>query len=208
MERSAVDRTPRKRSPVSVIAAEGFVEAPREQVFEFLSRLENHWRLADPWIEVLSLDKTPDAPADAPADRGRVRMRGPLGLSRIAATEVVAADPPSSLAGLARVGERTRAAVSWDLSTIGEATHVWLAAQVETASPLDRLILALGGRQWMRRRFELVLANLTERFASGETEAPEALAEAAGQAVRPMVSAGSRRATSRGGASRGRRSGI
>src|SRR5919109_3010214 len=40
------------------IEARGVVEAPRDAVFEFLASLENHWRLADRWIEVLSLERS------------------------------------------------------------------------------------------------------------------------------------------------------
>ena len=41
---------------MKLLSAEVVVRAPREQVFAFLSRLANHWTLADRWIEVLSLD--------------------------------------------------------------------------------------------------------------------------------------------------------
>jgi hypothetical protein len=55
------------------------IPAKREQVFEFLSDLENHWQLADGAISVVSVE---------PGDGGRVRMCGPLGVSRIAVTRL------------------------------------------------------------------------------------------------------------------------
>jgi hypothetical protein len=146
------------------IEASTEVHASAAMVFEYLSGLDNHWRLADRWIEVLSLDRPPVADPDDPPDRGRVRMRGPLGLSRTAATRVLAADPPSSIAGSAAIGRGTIATVSWTLDDLGEVTRVRLAAELESASALDRVLLSLGGRRWLRRRFSAVLGRLARVF--------------------------------------------
>jgi hypothetical protein len=87
-------------------------------------------------------------------------MRGPLGLSRTARTRVVGAEPPLAMHGSAAVGGRTRAAVTWAFADRDGATEVRLSAEVTAASAVDRALLALGGRAWMRRRFRSVLANL------------------------------------------------
>ena len=132
------------------------VPAGPEQVFEFLSDLENHWQLADGAIAVLHVE---------PGDGGRVRMRGPLGVRRTAVTSVDAVDPPRALSGTARVGSRTRARVMWKLEPDGgRATCVTLSARVEDASPLDRLLLLAGGRAWLESRFGRILSTLAERF--------------------------------------------
>jgi Polyketide cyclase / dehydrase and lipid transport len=155
------------------IEASAEVHASAAAVFEYLSGLDNHWWLADRWIEVLSLDIPPGADADDPPDRGRVRMRGPLGLSRTAATRVLVADPPNSMAGSAAIGGGTIARVSWTLDDLGEVTRVRLAAELESASALDRVLLSLGGRAWLRRRFSAVLGRLAGVFAAGrEPQAP------------------------------------
>jgi hypothetical protein len=39
-----------------------------------------------------------------------------------------------------------------------------LSAEVEHAATPDRLLLALGGRAWMARRFDAILARLGEQF--------------------------------------------
>jgi hypothetical protein len=144
------------------------VPAPPDRIFAYLSDLENHWRLADRWIEVVSLERPPGAGPEAPAVGGTVRMRGPLGLGRTAATKVLSARPPGSIAGSAELG-RTLARVSWTLADREGQTDVTLAAGVERAGPLDGLLLRLGGRIWLRRRFASVLERLAERFArSGE----------------------------------------
>jgi hypothetical protein len=155
-----------------VIAASGLVPAEREEVFAFLAELGNHWLVADRWIEVVSLD--------ADGDGGRVRVRGPLGLRRTARTRVEVVDPPAALEGTAVLGG-TVARVRWELRPRGGATRVRLEARVERATALDRLLLAAGGRAWMRRRLAATVGGVAARCAaasrSGERPArvpPEA----------------------------------
>lgn len=146
------------------IESTAVVPASRETVFTFLADLRNHWLLAGRFVEVLSLDGS---------DGGRVRLRGPLGVSRTAVTRVAALRPHHLLVGTADVGSRTRARVSWSLESRRGETCVRLAAEVERAAPIDRLLLALGGRVWLRRRFAGTLERVVEIFAA---RAPEASA--------------------------------
>ena len=140
------------------LEAAAVVPAAPAAVFEFLSELENHWRVADRFVEVVSLE---------PAG-GVVRVSGPLGLRRTAITRVGRAERPSLLVGSAEIGSRTRARVSWRLTPRGPGTLVRLRAEVERAGPLDRLMLALGGRAWLERRFASALAHLARHFGAGE----------------------------------------
>jgi hypothetical protein len=133
------------------IEASGLVPVGRETVFAFLAELGNHWRLADRWIEVVSLDGD---------SGGVVRMRGPLGLRRTARTRVLAARPPESLEGEAVLGA-TRARVCWRLEPDGAGTRVTLSAEVLESGRLDRVLLAAGGRLWMRRRLGATLRRLS-----------------------------------------------
>src|SRR5919204_6458142 len=110
------------------IAATGWVAVPPEELFEFLSDLENHWVLADRFIEVVELDR---AEPGAPAHGGRVRMRGPLGLRRTAVTRVIEVDAPRRMAGTADVGRGTVAQVSWTLTPEGGGSRVHLAARLQ-----------------------------------------------------------------------------
>ncbi len=148
------------------IAATRTVAASAERVFEFLSDLRNHWRLDDRLVELTSLD---DGDGGAPTG-GRVRISGPLGLSRKAATAVLAAEPPMAgragvLAGRADVGGGTVGRVAWAITPTAEgASSVTLAAAVERASGSDRLLLALGGRWWLERIFGRTLVNLGAIF--------------------------------------------
>jgi Polyketide cyclase / dehydrase and lipid transport len=140
------------------IEARTVVCAPPEEVFEFVSDLRNHWALAGRWIQVVALQ--------GDGDGGRVRIRGPLGVRRTAATTVEQVEPFEGLQGRARLGP-TEAKVAWSLRAAdGEATEVRLTAEVLRARPLDRAVLTLGGAAWMRRLFRVTLARLAGRFAA------------------------------------------
>jgi uncharacterized protein YndB with AHSA1/START domain len=145
----------RSLGEVTDLEAETVVAAPPDEVFEFLSQLENHWRIAGPFLEVVSVD----------ADRGgTVRMCGPLGMRRTAHTTVTAVRAPRLIIGEAELPGGTRARVSWTLADRLGQTRVQLAAHVERATPLDRVLLALGGRFWLRRRFADTLRELSCAF--------------------------------------------
>ena len=145
------------------IGASALVPAPPEAVFSFLSDLENHWELGGPFIEVLRLDRPGRG---VPADGGRVRMRGPLGVGRTAETRVTGAVAPHEMRGEARIGGTTRGHVLWTLHPDHRGTRVTLEATPVAAAPLDRALLALGGRPWLRRRFEEVLRRLAARLST------------------------------------------
>jgi hypothetical protein len=55
---------------------------------------------------------------------------------------------------------------------------VRLAAEIENARGLDRLLLALGARRWLERRFRETLAALAEELQAREGEARLPLAAA------------------------------
>lgn len=149
------------------IEAQGLVVAAPEEVFDYLARLDNHWRLMDDSVEVLSLDGDGD---EAP-DRAVVRMHGPLGIGRVAHTRVLEAQRPRLLRGVAQIGRRmdggrrTEGEVSWRFEPEGEGTRVRLSASVARSGVADRMLLALGGRRWMEARFRLALRHLAEHCA-------------------------------------------
>jgi hypothetical protein len=68
---------------------------------------------------------------------------------------------PRLVEGEAHLGAVTRARVAWELESAGAtATDVTLSARVERASWPDRLLLAAGGRAWLRWRFAVTLRRL------------------------------------------------
>jgi hypothetical protein len=153
------------REAAGEIEAVALVPAPPEDVFVFLSDLANHWSLLDRHVHVLELEGTPP-------DKAVVRLCGPLGVHRTVRTHVTAARSPRLIIGVAELGDGTRARVSWTLAARLGQTRVRLAAEVEHASGFDRLLLALGGRRWLSRRFAFGLERLADRFPT-EATTPE-----------------------------------
>ncbi|MEA2243302.1 MAG: hypothetical protein QOD24_2858 [Solirubrobacteraceae bacterium] len=114
-----------------------------------------------------------------------------LGCEPVIATRVVAADhrtlrrvlsDPASYDGEARVrpsssarvvavrvrfGRRRIVRYTWILSPGRGATEVDLAAQVESCGIVVRLALLLGGRRWLRRRLDAILATVASVAADG-----------------------------------------
>jgi uncharacterized protein YndB with AHSA1/START domain len=152
------------REAAAEIEATAVIDASPEEVFDFLCDLGNHWRLVDRLVTVVSLEGDPP-------DRAVVRLRGPLGLRRTVHTRVTASRAPRLLIGVAEMGT-ARALVSWTLTAKRGRTHVRLAAEVQRAGTLDRLLLACGGRAWMRRRFGSGLNRLADRFHSTPERSP------------------------------------
>jgi hypothetical protein len=97
------------------------------------------------------------------ANGGRVRVKGPLGVSRVAQTAVVAAERPRLLTGTAEVGRTTRGAVRWEIEPVVPGTsRVRFTACVERVSPLDRVLLACGARWWLAR----IVARAVQRLGA------------------------------------------
>ena len=137
------------------IEASRVVPAAPEAVFGFLAKLENHWKLTGRWVEAVAIDD----------GSGRVRIHGPLGLRRTAKTTVVDAHPSHVMHGTAELSGGTLARIAWELHEDAEGTAVRLSADVDHAKRGDRLLLALGGRAWLRRHFGAILERLADQFA-------------------------------------------
>lgn len=127
------------------IRATGDLDQPPERVYAFLADLRNHWRLSRRFAELEQLD--------GDGAGGRVCIRGPFGLSRLARTRVLEVEELRAVRGRADVGRGTVGAVRWLIEPRGSGSRVTLAADVERASLLDRAILALGGRAILRHGF-------------------------------------------------------
>ena len=150
-----------------------------EEAFAFLSRPDNHRRLATARVALRELDVTNHGELRGAA----MMLRGPLWLRRPARTRVVSMRRPAHLAGTARVGSGTEVEVRWELVGAGpgagagagaEATVAVLTATVTRAAIADRLLLAVGGRAWVRRLFAATL----ERLAAELCEDPGRICEA------------------------------
>ncbi|HKP88860.1 MAG TPA: SRPBCC family protein, partial [Thermoleophilaceae bacterium] len=114
---------PDTAEPTADVEAAALIPAPPEVVFAFLCDLRNHWRLADRFVEVLTLDSSDGGRADG----GRVRVRGPFGMRRTVSTRVAAAREPRLIIGTAELASGTRARVSWVIAGRLGSSRVRLA---------------------------------------------------------------------------------
>jgi hypothetical protein len=155
----------------TAITASRVVPAPPAVVFAFLDDLRNHWCLApDRYLQLLEIVEGPER-----ASGGHVVIRGPVGIRRHASTRVVTSHWPSTLSGTAHLGRRTIVEVRWALRGCGgdaAETRVDLSANVVTAGPLDRLLLRIGGRYWIRRLFDTTLERLAAQAPAATIAAP------------------------------------
>lgn len=146
-----------------ILTAERRVPQSPRHVHAFLVDLGNHWRLSDRYLRLEHID---------PDQRGaRIVIGSPVGLRRTARTTVTSRDD-LRLAGSAAVGRRTTAHVHWTVEPHDGGARIRLGATVLRAGALDRALLALGGRWWLRRRFDRVLGLLAAALAQPQAQPP------------------------------------
>ena len=133
-------------------------------VYAYLVQLENHRYLGGPQLRVDRLDE----------DRrgGRIIIAAPLGLRRVARTTVTTLEEPHRFGGVAHVGRSTRAHVHWSVEHRHSGARVVLEAHIASAGMVDRALLGVGGRWWLRRAFQRALERLAEAL-EGECARPE-----------------------------------
>ena len=158
----------------AAIVARGHMSAPAEVVVRFLADLERHVELAPESVQVLRLSRPPGRPAHA-----QVRLTGPLGIRRTASTELRQTRLANSIAGQARIGQRTVASVAWCVQENEGGSVVTLSATVDAASLVDRMVLLLGGQRWLARRFAAALERLSDLLAAAPARSGEELTERA-----------------------------
>ncbi len=138
-----------------VISAHGRVAARRHHVFSALADLDTHEALTDRRMRIVELHGRRGARTG-----GRVRLRGPLGLTREATTHVTGTSYPHTLEGTARTHSNARAAIRWHLTDGDTTTAVRVELEVLPGSWSDRALLAAGGTWWFRRRLSDAIGRL------------------------------------------------
>lgn len=139
------DTGPASVRSVATVTAALALNAPARAIYDFLIRLPNHALIGGHGLRLRSVA------ADGRA--ALISLRGPLGIRRTACTRVTSLRPPHGFGGTAVVGRRTAACVHWTIEATGTGSVVTLTATIVRAGPLDRLLLALGGRWWVARSF-------------------------------------------------------
>jgi hypothetical protein len=124
------------------VSAIRMVPHPPERVYAFVAQLDNHWHLSDRYLclEGLNDDRS----------GGRITICGPLGLRRTARTTVTTEHEPHEFGGVATIGHRTCALTRWRIEPMQHGARVVLESCASNVRVLDRLLLGLGGRWWLR----------------------------------------------------------
>jgi hypothetical protein len=138
------------------ISARRRVPAGAAETFAFLAAPATHRRLQVRGIASLSLNDANDL-----LSGGAAVLRGPLGLRRTVQTRVALHQSPTRLAGTALADSGTAAHISWTLREQPDGTTlVELTAVLGPIARRDRLLLAFGGRRWIRSLFTATLQRL------------------------------------------------
>jgi hypothetical protein len=139
-----------------VVAADG------DALHALLSDPANQWRLAASFARVAGL-RSADGHCDA-------RLRLPLGMRLHASLHVKPSRTGRLLTCEVLIGRRTVAWATWILTPDPGTTEVDLAIQPESRSLATRLVLLLGGRRWIARRLDTILATLATSAARAVEE--------------------------------------
>jgi hypothetical protein len=123
----------------------------------FLASPANQWRLATSFCDVVAVQ---------PAGKcGDARLRLPFGARMNAGIHVKASQSARVLSAELSLGRRTVAWATWILTPDRGTTEIDLAVQFESRGLATRLVLLLGGRRWIARRLDMVLATLATASA-------------------------------------------
>ena len=139
------------------IIATRTVAADGDVLRAFLCNPADQWRLASSVVDVVAL-----RPA---GDRCDAVLRFPLGARVRASLYVKVSRTARVLTTEVKLRRRTVAWATWVLTPDRGTTEVDLAVQFESRSLATRLGLLLGGRRWIARRLDAMLATLATTSA-------------------------------------------
>lgn len=145
-------RSQAKRDSFGVVSSRRHVAADTERAFGLIVDLD-----ADSGFAPGRLDVAAAGQGDGGQSGRRIVLHGPGGVSRTVETEVLVVRGGRSLTGRAVTGTSTDATVRWEVVPAGGGTEVALTVDFGRVSPSDRLLLKLGGRQWLKATLDLVL---------------------------------------------------
>jgi uncharacterized protein YndB with AHSA1/START domain len=165
--------------PISVTEA---VDAPREQVFEFVSDLANRESFTDHFLGDFRLARFESAGVGASA---RMRISKPGAWMETVITEV---DAPYRIAERGKGGRWDRIPIltAWEIveGPAAGTSEVTVRFVTEPAHPLDRIRELRFGERFYRRQWSRALARLKEILESGR---PAERVEIAGGARMPIT---------------------
>lgn len=146
------------------------VDAPREQVFDFICDMAARPGWTDHFAHEYHLERIPPRGQGAAA---RFRVDAPAGI-RYMETVITEAQRPHRIVEHGRGGRLDRVPIRtvWELKE-GPVTEVTLTFWTQPSTAFDR-IRELGRTRWWRRRWAKALRRLREAIESGAESAPRA----------------------------------
>jgi uncharacterized protein YndB with AHSA1/START domain len=146
------------------------VDAPREQVFRYLSDIANHAEFSDHYLHDFRLERLNSRGLGASAS---YRLDFPLG-RQWGDAAITAVEAPHRVLLEGRAGRlgRIPTRAEYRLTPADhDMTRVEYRFETEPAEPFDRLKEALGLRSWLRRAARRGLARLAQVLEEGEPSA-------------------------------------
>jgi uncharacterized protein YndB with AHSA1/START domain len=134
------------------ITASVVVDRPREQVYEYLADIANHWEFTDHYVREVHMTRE-----DTYGVGAGMRFRVPTPFNRFAWAEVTITDmePPRRIVERGRGGKynRIRLVIVYLLEPAGgHGTRVTITTETQPKYPSDRLIEAFARRPLKRRQ--------------------------------------------------------
>jgi len=152
---------------VDPFTVESTISRPREEVFEYLADIANHPEFTDHYLVDWRLTREDSYGAGAGA---RFRMKAPL--SRFSWGDMTFSEvqPPFRIVERGRGGKynRIRMLGTYTLSPgPGGSTRLEYALETVPVMPSDRLMEALGGNAWLRRKTRKAMRRLQTILEEG-----------------------------------------
>ena len=146
---------------------ESTISRPREEVFEYLADIANHPEFTDHYLVDWRLTREDSYGAGAGA---RFRMKAPLSRFSWADVSFSEVQPPFRIVERGRGGKynRIRMLGTYTLSPgPGGSTRLEYTLETVPVMPSDRLMEALGGNAWLRRKTRKAMRRLQTILEEG-----------------------------------------
>lgn len=145
---------------VDPVTVSVIIDAPREDVFDYLQDIANRPAFNDHYVADWHLTREGSVGTGAGA---RFRLKMPLNRFAWADTALVEVERPHSIVEAGRSGKanRVRTLATWKLALAASGTtRVSLTYETQPEMPSDHLRDALGARRWTQRQLARALRRL------------------------------------------------
>ncbi len=144
------------------------ISASREQVFDYLQDIANHSEFTDHYLVDWHLTREDSVGRGAGA---RYRVKAPANRFSWGDSTFTEVSRPHRIVEVGRAGKtnRIRTLGIYELAPApGGATRVQFTIETEPATLSDRILEALGGRTWVKRKNEKAMRRLRSILERGE----------------------------------------